>query len=118
RRGSATTRLGWLTVMEQMGDNLARLDDLRADVQRAGFTHCVLLGMGGSSLAAEVLRRTFGAAEGSPELLVLDSTDPMTIEAVAPQGEPARPPFLLSSKAGEAGGTPPGFHSFFHPLHH
>jgi transaldolase/glucose-6-phosphate isomerase len=115
QQGEITNRLGWLTVMEQMGDNLSRLDDLRADVQRAGFTHCVLLGMGGSSLAAEVMRRTFGAAEGCPELLVLDSTDPMTIEAVAHQVDLARTLFLVSSKSGETVETLSQF-SYFYDL--
>jgi transaldolase/glucose-6-phosphate isomerase len=115
QQGEITNRLGWLSIMEQMGDNLSRLDDLRADIQRAGFTHCVLLGMGGSSLAAEVLRRTFGAAEGSPELLVLDSTDPMTIEAVAHQVDLAHTLFLVSSKSGETVETLSQF-SYFYDL--
>ncbi len=74
-----TDRLGWLTVAEQMCDMLPRLRDLRDDVRQAGFTHAVLLGMGGSSLAPEVLMRTFGAADGQPQLIVLDTTDPVTI---------------------------------------
>ena len=115
QQGEISNRLGWLNIMEQMDDNLSRLDDLRADVQRAGFTHCVLLGMGGSSLAAEVLRRTFGAAEGSPELLVLDSTDPMTIEAVAHQVDLSRTLFLVSSKSGETVETLSQF-SYFYDL--
>ena len=115
QQSEITNRLGWLTVMEQMSDNLARLDDLREDVRRAGFTHCVLLGMGGSSLAAEVIRRTFGAAVGSPELLVLDSTDPMTIEAVAHQVDLARTLFLVSSKSGETVETLSQF-SYFYDL--
>ncbi|HEX3269561.1 MAG TPA: bifunctional transaldolase/phosoglucose isomerase [Ktedonobacterales bacterium] len=115
QQGEIANRLGWLNIMEQMGDNLSRLDDLRADTQRAGFTHCVLLGMGGSSLAAEVIRRTFGAADGSPELLVLDSTDPMTIEAVAHQVDLAHTLFLVSSKSGETVETLSQF-SYFYDL--
>jgi transaldolase/glucose-6-phosphate isomerase len=115
QQGEITNRLGWLTIMEQMNDALPKLYDLGADVQRAGFTHCVLLGMGGSSLAAEVLRRTFGAAEGSPELLVLDSTDPMTIEAVAQQVDLAHTLFLVSSKSGETVETLSQF-SYFYDL--
>ena len=49
---------------------------------RAGrFKHVVLLGMGGSSLAPEVLANTFGPQPGFPELIVLDSTDPARIRA-------------------------------------
>jgi len=115
QQGEITNRLGWLTVLEQMDDGLTRLDDLRADIQRAGFTHCVLLGMGGSSLAAEVMRRTFGSADGCPDLLVLDSTDPMTIEAVANQVDLARTLFLVSSKSGETVETLSQF-SYFYDL--
>ena len=49
------------------------------EVCHAGFTHVMLLGMGGSSLCPEVLRRTFGRRDDLPELLVLDTTDPDTI---------------------------------------
>jgi glucose-6-phosphate isomerase len=71
--------------------------------------------MGGSSLAAEVMRRTFGAAEGQPELLVLDSTDPLTIEAVAQQVDLAHTLFLVSSKSGETVETLSQF-SYFYDL--
>jgi transaldolase / glucose-6-phosphate isomerase len=95
-----TNRLGWLTVAEQMYDVLPRLHDLREDARRAGFTHAVLLGMGGSSLAPEVLRRTFGVAVGQPDLLVLDSTDPQTILDVERTIELSRTLFIVASKSG------------------
>src|SRR5258706_7352799 len=74
--------------------------DLREDARRAGFTHAVLLGMGGSSLAPEVLRRTFGVAVGQPDLLVLDSTDPQTILDVERTIELSRTLFIVASKSG------------------
>src|SRR5688572_33203747 len=67
-----TDRLGWLDIAERLA---AEIDDLRAfaaDVRDAGITDAVLLGMGGSSLAPEVFRRSFG--EGEIGLHVLDST--------------------------------------------
>jgi transaldolase / glucose-6-phosphate isomerase len=95
-----TDRLGWLTVTEQMADVLPRLNDLRDDVRQAGFTHAVLLGMGGSSLAPEVLKQTFGVAAGQPELLVLDSTDPATIQDVLQVVDLPHTLFIVASKSG------------------
>jgi transaldolase/glucose-6-phosphate isomerase len=93
-------RLGWLTVMDQMRDALPRLHELRDDVRAAGFTHAVLLGMGGSSLAPEVLRETFGFTSGQPDLLVLDSTDPATILQVEGTIDLAHTLFIVASKSG------------------
>jgi transaldolase / glucose-6-phosphate isomerase len=95
-----TNRLGWLDVTEQMCDALPRLRDLRDDVRRNGFTHAVLFGMGGSSLAPEVLRETFGVAEGQPHLIVLDSTDPATILGVERSIDLAHTLFIVASKSG------------------
>jgi glucose-6-phosphate isomerase len=93
-------RLGWLTIAERM---LAQLDDVRAfaaEVAAEGFADVVLLGMGGSSLAPEVLRRTFAARPGHPRLHVLDSTDAATVLAVEAAIDPARTLFVVSSKSG------------------
>ncbi|MGH8310926.1 MAG: bifunctional transaldolase/phosoglucose isomerase, partial [Steroidobacteraceae bacterium] len=60
----------------------------------------VLLGMGGSSLCPEVLRRTFGTKAGFPDLRVLDSTDPAQIAAVERTVDLARTLFVVSSKSG------------------
>ena len=97
-------RLGWLTVTDTMQEQLPRLASFAADVRDAGYRHVVLLGMGGSSLAPEVLRRTFsrirGNAAGFPELLVLDSTLPAWVQAVDAAIDPAKTLFLVSSKSG------------------
>ncbi len=95
-----TDRLGWLTVTDQMREAFPRLDQLRDTVRQAGFTHVVLLGMGGSSLAPEVLRETFGSASGQPELLVLDSTDPATILSVENRIDVLHTLFIVASKSG------------------
>jgi transaldolase/glucose-6-phosphate isomerase len=108
-----TNRLGWLTVTAQMKDALPRLLDLRADVHTAGFTHAVLLGMGGSSLAPEVLDTTFGGAPGQPQLLVLDTTDPDTILAVERQIDLAHTLFIVASKSGGTLETLTQFRYFF-----
>ena len=95
-----TDRLGWLTVIEQMSDALPRLNELRDDVKAAGITHAVLLGMGGSSLAPEVLQATFGNASGQPHLLVLDSTDPATLLHVERAVDLSHTLFIVASKSG------------------
>jgi transaldolase / glucose-6-phosphate isomerase len=92
--------LGWLDVVEEQ---IAHAGDLRAfadEVKKAGFTHVLLLGMGGSSLAPEVLAKTFGNASGYPELHVLDSTDPEQVRAVEKKIDVRKTLFIVSSKSG------------------
>ena len=93
-------RLGWLTLPDDMGREISALTAFAEEIRAAGFRHVVLLGMGGSSLGPEVLRRTFGRRDGYPELLVLDSTLPAWIRAVDDIIEPASALFLVSSKSG------------------
>jgi glucose-6-phosphate isomerase len=85
------------------GEELARageLSDFAAEVRAAGFTHAVVLGMGGSSLCPEVLKTTFGRLAGHPELFVLDSTDPGQILALERRIDPTNTLFFVSSKSG------------------
>ena len=93
-------RLGWLTLPQNMGSQIDLLADFGSEVREAGFTSVVLLGMGGSSLGPEVLRRTLGSIPGFPQLRVLDSTLPAWINAVNEAIDPARTLFLVSSKSG------------------
>ena len=86
-----------------MDEQLRRVDELRRvaeDVRQAGFTHALLLGMGGSSLCPEVLRMTFGALPGWPELSVLDSTDPAQVRAAEAKVDLGRTVIIVSSKSG------------------
>ena len=93
-------RLGWLTIAETMLERVGELTAFADEVKQAGFKQVVLLGMGGSSLAPEVYREVFGIAADSPDLIVLDSTDPATILKVGRKVDPARTLFLVSSKSG------------------
>ena len=93
-------RLGWLTVTEQMRDALPDLLAFADEIRDAGFTDVVLLGMGGSSLAPEVIRRSFGDQEGRPKLHVLDSTDAGAIRAVEAAIDLEHTLFLVSTKSG------------------
>ena len=92
-------RLGWLTVADTMAARVETLEAFADDV-RTRFSRVVLCGMGGSSLAPEVLRRTFGVFRGFPSLVVLDSTDPRAVAAAVPAGDVERTLFLVSSKSG------------------
>jgi transaldolase/glucose-6-phosphate isomerase len=91
-------RLGWLTVGEAMAQQVKALAAFAGEV-RAEFSRVVLCGMGGSSLAPEVVWSTFGAAPGHPSLHVLDSTDPRAVRQ-AGQGDLAKTLFIISSKSG------------------
>jgi transaldolase/glucose-6-phosphate isomerase len=92
--------LGWLEIVERQLGALDRLEALARDVRQAGFTHALLLGMGGSSLCPEVLRMTFGRIEGYPELLVLDSTDPAQVRSFERRVALEATLFIVSSKSG------------------
>ncbi|MFL6350351.1 MAG: bifunctional transaldolase/phosoglucose isomerase [Bryobacteraceae bacterium] len=92
--------LGWLDIVDQELSNVSRFKALAAEVSEDGFTHMLLLGMGGSSLCPEVFALTFGKQAGSPELLVLDSTDPVYIRSMRARIDPARTLFCVSSKSG------------------
>jgi transaldolase / glucose-6-phosphate isomerase len=93
-------RLGWLTVTDAMEDAVDDLEGFTREIVGEGVADVVLLGMGGSSLAPEVIRQSFGAQRGFPRLHVLDSTHPDAVRAVAEQIDPQRSLFLVSTKSG------------------
>jgi transaldolase / glucose-6-phosphate isomerase len=96
-------RLGWLTVTDQMREAVEDLEAFAAEVQREGTADVVLLGMGGSSLAPEVMRQSFGDEQRNtdyPDLHVLDSTDAGAIRAVEAAIDLERTLFLVSTKSG------------------
>jgi transaldolase/glucose-6-phosphate isomerase len=90
--------MGWLTVPEKMLERIDRLEE-RAQ-EAADYSDVVVLGMGGSSLAPDVFRSTFGQVEGHPRLHVLDSTDPATILGVRRAIDIGRSLFIAASKSG------------------
>jgi transaldolase / glucose-6-phosphate isomerase len=92
--------LGWLGVTEDQIMQARQLEQIAQEVKAQKFTHALLLGMGGSSLCPEVLRKTFGKIDGFPELHVLDSTDPAEIKSVESKIDIKRTLFIVSSKSG------------------
>ncbi len=95
-----TNRLGWLWAPETMAGAGAEMAEFTDSLRREGFTHALLLGMGGSSLAPELFARTFGTAPGYLDLAVLDSTDPGAVLARTRRSDPARTLYIVSSKSG------------------
>jgi glucose-6-phosphate isomerase len=99
-QASIRNRLGWLDLPEDMLKVAGFLKVFAADIRRAGFTHMILLGMGGSSLAPEVLRLTFGAGKEGLKLFVLDTTDPGQILEAEKAAPLKKTLFIVSSKSG------------------
>jgi transaldolase/glucose-6-phosphate isomerase len=93
-------RLGWLSSPKDMMGKLAEIDALVEAVRADGYTHALLLGMGGSSLTPEVFCKTFGAKEGYPDLDVLDSTVPGAVLAYAERFDVNKTLFIVSTKSG------------------
>jgi transaldolase/glucose-6-phosphate isomerase len=102
-------RLGWLDLHETSQGLLPALAQLRAEVP-FWVSDLVLLGMGGSSLAPEVLARTLGA-EGLP-LTLLDTTHPAAIGQLD-WLNPANTIFIVASKSGTTLETLSLFHHFW-----
>jgi len=95
-----TNRLGWLHSPEEMLARVPQIEALVYAVQQAGYTHALLLGMGGSSLAPELFSRTFGTAAGYLKLHVLDSTAPGALLEVSQRLDPAKTLYIVSTKSG------------------
>ena len=94
-------RLGWLNAHETYGEEIDDLECFAEEAVRDGFTDAVLLGMGGSSLAPEVLRRSFGGRQhGRLRLHVLDSTDPGAVLAQERAVDLETTIFIVSTKSG------------------
>jgi glucose-6-phosphate isomerase len=92
--------LGWLNITGEQQKTIRRFTNFAAEVRDGSFRDLLLLGMGGSSLCPEVLRKSFGHIEGFPALHVLDSTDPAQVKSFADATDLTRTLFIVSSKSG------------------
>ena len=93
-------RLGWL---DAPADTLKNIQYIRSEIVpiiNSGINEVVLLGMGGSSLAAEVFNDVFGSTADCPTLRILDTTDPAMISTVSASLNPNKTLFIVSSKSG------------------
>jgi transaldolase/glucose-6-phosphate isomerase len=93
-------RLGWLTISEKMLEHAGELQQFAETAKADGLEHAVLLGMGGSSLGPEVIRRSYGPVPGGMTLHVLDSTDPAAVMATERAIDLDKTLFVVSSKSG------------------
>ena len=95
-----TDRLGWLDLPERMREKIPEIVSWAGQTREEGFSHVVLLGMGGSSLSPEFFQKTFSPAPDFPDLIVLDSTHPLAIRTVEQKLDISRTLFVVSSKSG------------------
>ena len=93
-------RLGWLIGPEYAETQLSKFLEFGEQIKREGFSHLVLIGMGGGTLGAEVINRIFDHKSGFPELILLDSTVPKSILTVVNSINLNRTLFIISSKTG------------------
>jgi transaldolase/glucose-6-phosphate isomerase len=104
--------LGWLDFPERVHERAADLASFAAEIAKE-FAHVVVLGMGGSSLAPDVLRATFGKIAGYPQLHVLDSSSPDQIKSLEGSLDLARTLFIVASKSGTTT-EPEAFFRYFY----
>ena len=93
-------RLGWLHSPAEMTEHIPAISAFVDEVRHKGFQKAVLLGMGGSSLAPELFRQTFGARDEYLDLIVLDSTDADTIRNNTSALDLSRTLFVVATKSG------------------
>ncbi len=108
-----TNRLGWLRSAEAMRARVPELEAFVAELRAEGFTHALLLGMGGSSLAPELFARVFGPQCEGLELSILDTTAPGKVLAFARTLDPRRTLFIVATKSGGTVETLSGFKYFY-----
>ncbi len=99
-RQKITHRLGWTDLAEKAPQRIPLIVTLGKTLVEEGATDIVLLGMGGSSLAALVMSQIIGSAPGMPRLHVLDTTNPLVIDRALHTLDRASTYFLISSKSG------------------
>ncbi len=99
-QATISERLGWLEAPEHFLTQVPALEGFGEGLREDGFRAAIIAGMGGSSLAPEVLLRTFGVTPGWLDLRVLDSTDPVAVGAVVDDLDPLSTLFVVASKSG------------------
>ena len=93
-------RMGWLNLPDASRGLLPGLNKFTSEVKNAGYTHALLLGMGGSSLAPEVMSLIFRKEVTGLKLTILDSTDPAQVLRAAQKNPVEGTLYIVSSKSG------------------
>ncbi len=95
-----SNRMGWLDCLKVTKDSFEEINNFVEEIRKEGFTDALLLGMGGSSLAPEVFRKTFGVKKGFIDLHVLDSTHPEAVLYYSKNLNPLTTLYIVSTKSG------------------
>lgn len=95
-----TNRLGWLYIPYVMQDLVAEIKAFADVIRSEGFRDILLLGMGGSSLSADVFIDVFGVAQGRPNLTIVDTTDPDYIDELSHKIDFSKTLIIVSTKSG------------------
>jgi glucose-6-phosphate isomerase len=111
-RRLADVPFSWLRAAGEVRAQLDQIQEFSTDVRDAGFSHVVLLGMGGAVLPAEVITFALAPRAGSPELVILDTTDPGAIAAAEARVNLPRTLFVVADKPGETIETS-ALHAYF-----
>ena len=107
-------RLGWLGLPETSRKAAPEINDFAAQIRAAGLTHTLLIGMGGSSLAPEVLSLVFSdVCPAARNFAILDSTDPAQVLATAEAFPVEKTLFIVSSKSGGTSEVTANFNYFW-----
>lgn len=109
-----SNRLGWLHAPVETSANAASIRASLEPFTNGSIDDVVLLGMGGSSLSAEVFNNMIGSAPGFPRLQILDTTDPAVISSVAKKLNLEKTLFIVSSKSGTTLEIISLFNFFYH----
>lgn len=105
--------MGWLRVAETMVGEVGRLEQFAHDAKADGFTHVVVMGMGGSTMAPIVFENSFPKGENGLEMLVLDTTDPGTVRNIEAAIPLETTLFIVASKSGTTA-EPLAFGDYFY----
>jgi len=95
-----SNRLGWLDCIDVTKKMFNEIISFVEEIRIAGFTQALIMGMGGSSLAPEVIRLTFGVKKGYLDLHVLDSTHPEAVLKYENELDPSETLYVVSTKSG------------------
>ncbi|WP_324670991.1 bifunctional transaldolase/phosoglucose isomerase [Hymenobacter sp. GOD-10R] len=105
--------MGWLRVAETMVPAAPALEQFAHDMKAAGYTHVVVMGMGGSTMAPIVFEKSFQKGEGFLEMLILDTTDPGTVRHIEESVPLETTLFIVASKSGTTA-EPLAFGDYFY----
>ena len=106
-------RLGWLDTPEETLEKIIYIRGTLELLTSGSISDVVLLGMGGSSLAAEVFNKIFGSAAGYPQLHIMDTTDAVLISRLTQHLDLGKTLFLVCSKSGTTLEITSLFHYFY-----